>query len=287
MDRSSVSSYYGPEDLERGTVSAEITEPRSSSCNSARPDSYARPESLVRSSSDRNPHPSQAMASNNSFADWPRVNNPPWTKDEPAPRVEDRSELPDTPIVKNPTPPIKEHYPLPKSRHRRLATPLRAIDTTIKAEPAGTTGPISPYRTPPSVHFDTPMSTAQKSIRSIDIMQAAGQLPWQLRAEPEPSAKSLLSGLRDKGAPSAFAQQVFAAGREELVYEVAGWSHGGKKRCVSHNVLDLTTLQRMSQYALQQKLVAQVQAMSERGAWTEVGVRKTLHQYCMLSRYPS
>ena len=49
---------------------------------------------------------------------------------------------------------------------------------------------------------------------------------------------------------------------------------------VKHGVLDLTTLLRMQQHVLQQKLVAQVNALGQKGAWMEIGVGETMKEYC-------
>jgi hypothetical protein len=78
-----------------------------------------------------------------------------------------------------------------------------------------------------------------------------------------------------------FAQRVFDAGKADLLYEVnesTRWPWNFED--VKHGVLDLTTLARMQQHVLQQKLVAQVNALGQRGAWMEIGVGETMKQYC-------
>lgn len=77
--------------------------------------------------------------------------------------------------------------------------------------------------------------------------------------------------------PSTFAQRVFEAGKPDLLYDLRTSKRLKDQR---HGVLDLTTLQRMSQHVLQQKLVEQVKAIGDMGAWMEIGVRQTLHEYC-------
>ena len=93
------------------------------------------------------------------------------------------------------------------------------------------------------------------------------------------STNSLLATIREKAKqePSTFAQRVFEAGKNDLLYDVRT-SKRLKDRV--EGVLDLTTLQRMSEHVLRQKLVEQVKAIGDRGAWMEIGVRETLHEYC-------
>lgn len=78
-----------------------------------------------------------------------------------------------------------------------------------------------------------------------------------------------------------FAARVFDAGKHDLLYEVdqsTRWPW--KFEDVKHGVLDLTTLLRMQQHVLQQKLVAQVNALGQKGAWMEIGVGETMKEYC-------
>lgn len=78
-----------------------------------------------------------------------------------------------------------------------------------------------------------------------------------------------------------FAQRVFDAGKGDLLYEVdesTRWPW--KFEDVKHGVLDLGTLMRMQQHVLQQKLVAQVNALGQKGAWMEIGVGETMKEYC-------
>ena len=80
-----------------------------------------------------------------------------------------------------------------------------------------------------------------------------------------------------------FAQRVFDAGEADLLYEVnesTRWPWNFED--VKHGVLDLTTLARMQQHVLQQKLVAQVNALGQKGAWMEIGVGETMKEYCKL-----
>jgi hypothetical protein len=78
-----------------------------------------------------------------------------------------------------------------------------------------------------------------------------------------------------------FAQRVFDAGKADLLYEVdesTRWPWNFED--VKHGVLDLTTLLRMQQHVLQQKLVAQVNALGQKGSWMEIGVGETMKEYC-------
>lgn len=80
-----------------------------------------------------------------------------------------------------------------------------------------------------------------------------------------------------------FAQRVFDAGKADLLYEVnesTRWPWNFED--VKHGVLDLTTLARMQQHVLQQKLVAQVNALGQKGSWMEIGVGETMKEYCKI-----
>lgn len=81
-----------------------------------------------------------------------------------------------------------------------------------------------------------------------------------------------------------FAQRVFDAGKSDLLYEIdesTRWPWNFED--VKHGVLDLSTLLRMQQHVLQQKLVAQVNALGQKGAWMEIGVGETMKEYCKSS----
>ena len=159
------------------------------------------------------------------------------------------------------------------------------------ASPASTRVPVYAQRAvqsamlhnPPPIPPDTPTTDrrSRKSLGSTDVVDAAKSLPppshWS-------STRSLTSMIREKAdqEPSTFAQRVFEAGKPDLLYDLRTSKRLKDQR---HGVLDLTTLQRMSQHVLQQKLVEQVKAIGDQGAWMEIGVRQTLHEYC--KRIPS
>ncbi|TKA83299.1 hypothetical protein B0A55_00774 [Friedmanniomyces simplex] len=134
---------------------------------------------------------------------------------------------------------------------------------------------------PPPIPPDTPPTgrRSRKSIGSTDVVEAAKRMPpsdWS-------STRSLMSMIREKAdlEPTTFAQRVFEAGKPDLLYDLRTSKRFKDQR---HGVLDLTTLQRMSQHVLQQKLVEQVKAIGDRGAWMEIGIRETLHEYCKAVR---
>lgn len=84
-----------------------------------------------------------------------------------------------------------------------------------------------------------------------------------------------------------FASRVFDAGKSDLLYEVdesTRWPWNFED--VKHGVLDLSTLLRMQQHVLQQKLVAQVNALGQKGAWMEIGVGETMKEYCEFDLLP-
>jgi len=103
-------------------------------------------------------------------------------------------------------------------------------------------------------------------------MAAARQIAWDQK-------RDTLANLAEKmdAESSTFAQRVFEAGKPDLMYDLRE-TRRFKDRV--HGVLDLTTLQRMNQHVLQQKLVEQVKAIGDKGAWMEIGIKDTLHDYC-------
>lgn len=131
-------------------------------------------------------------------------------------------------------------------------------------------------RDPPPV---LPLSAAstKRSRKSTDVLEAAKHVPWHNPAWE--STRSLMSTIRDKSQQqsSSFARRVFEAGKPDLLYDLRETRRFKDRR---HGVLDLTTLQRMNQHVLQQKLVEQVKAMGEKGAWMEIGIQQTMHDYC-------
>lgn len=146
--------------------------------------------------------------------------------------------------------------------------------------------PKTMLRDPPPVNPFSPPESAQskkrplRSCRSMDILEAASHThPWTESG----SISTLLEAIREKKKqrPTTFAQRVFDAGKPDLLYE---FRERKRLKDRSHGVLDLTTLERMNQHVLQQKLVEQVKAIGEKGAWMEIGIRSTLHEYCKLSR---
>jgi len=111
----------------------------------------------------------------------------------------------------------------------------------------------------------------------MDVLEGARQVLWS--SDGFDSGRSLLSQIRDKSGdqPSTFAQRVFEAGKPDLLYELRETKRLKDRR---HGVLDLTTLERMNQHVLQQKLVEQVKAIGDKNAWMEIGIKETLHDYC-------
>ncbi|KAK1082052.1 hypothetical protein LTR33_004196 [Friedmanniomyces endolithicus] len=169
----------------------------------------------------------------------------------------------------------------------RGQTPPIFIPQETPASPASTRVPVFAQRAvqsamlhnPPPIPPDSPTSAdrrSRKSLGSTDVVEAAKSLPapshWS-------STRSLMSIIREKAdqEPTTFAQRVFEAGKPDLLYDLRTSKRLKDQR---HGVLDLTTLQRMSQHVLQQKLVEQVKAIGDMGAWMEIGVRQTLHEYC-------
>jgi len=120
-----------------------------------------------------------------------------------------------------------------------------------------------------------------RSTKSMDVMDAARKMAWEQKSE--------VSALRLTGASweeqmtaksTSFAQRVFEAGKPDLMYDLRETK---RLKEVVHGVLDLTTLERMNQHVLQQKLVEQVKAIGDKCAWMEIGIQQTLHDYCTLS----
>ncbi|KAK4548874.1 hypothetical protein LTR36_008647 [Oleoguttula mirabilis] len=133
--------------------------------------------------------------------------------------------------------------------------------------------PINPFSPAPT--YETKHS--RKSTKSMDVVEAADSIvPW---LHPSVSTRSLMSTVREKSKQesSTFAQRVFEAGKPDLLYDLRD-THRLKDH--KYGVLDLTTLGRMNQHVLQQKLTEQVKAIGEKGAWMEVGIKQTLHDYC-------
>ena len=143
-----------------------------------------------------------------------------------------------------------------------------------------------PLEAPP-VRASTPTSTsgAPRSKRSMDVMEAANKVRFE---DPtwNASTRSLLSTIREKSDshPNTFARRVFEAGKPDLLYDLRTTT---RMKDHVHGVLDLTTLARMSQHVAQQKLVEQVKTIGEKGAWLEIGIQQTLHEFCNLCPHGS
>lgn len=119
------------------------------------------------------------------------------------------------------------------------------------------------------------------SSKSIDVIEAV-KTP-RLQKGVWRSTKTLLSTIQDQSQTdsSTFAQRVFEAGKPDLIREI----HDRKfSRKGQNSVLDLFALARMNQHVLQGRLVEQVKEISTKGAWVEIGVRQTLHDYCQAVR---
>ncbi|KAK3674600.1 hypothetical protein LTR78_005686 [Recurvomyces mirabilis] len=135
---------------------------------------------------------------------------------------------------------------------------------------------------PSYAELPSPAPTYRPSMqRSTDILDAARNMPYP--QSPVDGMRSLTSLIQHKNKlqSSTFAERVFEAGKPDLLYDLKS-SHRFKDS--TDGVLDLTTLQRMSQHVIQQKLVEQVKAIGEKGAWMEIGIRETLHEYCEIIR---
>lgn len=77
-----------------------------------------------------------------------------------------------------------------------------------------------------------------------------------------------------------FAQRVFLAGKSNLLYNYTEHSLLPWHKPLTRGAIDVTTLQKMQKYVVQQKLVAQVRALGERECWLEIGIGQTIHEYC-------
>ncbi|KAK5135702.1 hypothetical protein LTR08_004688 [Meristemomyces frigidus] len=112
----------------------------------------------------------------------------------------------------------------------------------------------------------------------MDVLEAANKVSWQDPACHN-STRSLLSTIIKKSQlqSSTFASRVFQAGKPDLLYDLQTTTRMKERKC---GVLDFTALERMSLHVLQQKLVEQVAAIGEKGAWMEIGIQQTLHDYC-------
>ncbi|KAK0271181.1 hypothetical protein LTR35_013742 [Friedmanniomyces endolithicus] len=169
-------------------------------------------------------------------------------------------------------------------------TPPTFNSQETPTSPASTRVPVFAQRAvqtamlhnPPPIPPDSPTTDrrSRKSLGSTDVVDAAKSLPapshWS-------STRSLMSMVRENAdqEPTTFAHRVFEAGKPDLLYDLRTSKRLKDQR---HGVLDLTTLQRMNQHVLQQKLVEQVKAIGDRGAWMEIGVTQTLHEYCTAVR---
>ncbi|KAK5687764.1 hypothetical protein LTS10_001904 [Elasticomyces elasticus] len=180
--------------------------------------------------------------------------------------------------------PVRRHRSSDDLAHmRRAQTPQDVPE--MPGSPMTTQVPVfakkavhnSMLRDPPPIPPDTPprIKQSRKSTGSMDVVEAAKRMPpsaWS-------STRSLISMIREKAdlEPTTFAQRVFEAGKPDLLYDLRTTKRMKDRR---DGVLDLTTLQRMGQHVLQQKLVEQVKAVGDKGAWMEIGIRETLHDYC-------
>ncbi|GAB7360817.1 hypothetical protein MBLNU230_g0804t1 [Neophaeotheca triangularis] len=189
----------------------------------------------------------------------------------------------------------------PISKFSEELTEPKSMATTTTAAAKPTTGnPLPP------VTAEAPDSTAShspppgKHSRSMDIMeymkqhgqasfahsatsllppgtastQAATDGDDHVADEKPETAKTGAAASTRPASSLTFASRVFEAGKPHLLYDVA------QRRGSPCGVLDLTTLQRMNQHVLQQKLVEQVRALGKREAWMEIGIQQTLHAYC-------
>jgi len=118
------------------------------------------------------------------------------------------------------------------------------------------------------------------SSKSVDVIEAVKTPMLQRNAWR--STKTLMSTIQDQSQTpsSTFTRRVFEAAKPDLVRESRGRKSSRKGE---NSTLDLLTLARMNQHVLQGRLVEQVKAISEKGAWMEIGVKQTLHDYCRQS----
>ncbi|KAK3073268.1 hypothetical protein LTR53_005318 [Teratosphaeriaceae sp. CCFEE 6253] len=207
--------------------------------------------------------------------------HPSWRNSHSRPRSRNYS---------RPSPPNSVDHAIRRRRSSDDIAHTRRVNTSteLPASPAGTRVPVFAQKAvvqsamlhrPPPIPPDSPVLQprhSRKSLRSLDVVEAA-------RTADCASTRSLVSVIREKAEleSSTFAQRVFGAGKDDLLYD-----HRTTQRLKDHRhgILDLTTLQRMSQHVLQQKLVEQVKAVGDKGAWMEIGIRETLHEYCKVVR---
>lgn len=169
------------------------------------------------------------------------------------------------------------------TRHSSISTP------SLLQSPTGTLKPKLPpfapkaglLHHPPPVIPSSPALTQEtkrlrKTSRSMDVVEAARSVPWQ---DSSDSTRSLMSTIREKSQleSTTFAQRVFEAGKPDLLYDLTETKRFKDRK---YGVLDLTTLERMNQHVLQQKLTEQVKAIGDQGAWMEIGIKEALHDYC-------
>lgn len=148
----------------------------------------------------------------------------------------------------------------------------------------------NPERYAPSRISNMTHRTQEKPLASEKRRSAATQATTRRVESMAPSYTSTITPGKRARTPGPFdristepnfAQRVFDAGKCDLLYEVdesTRWPW--KFEDVKHGVLDLGTLMRMQQHVLQQKLVAQVNALGQKGAWMEIGVGETMKEYC-------
>jgi hypothetical protein len=133
---------------------------------------------------------------------------------------------------------------------------------------------------------DKPLMNDKRRSNATTITAAAGHRVQSMApsytSTVTPSRRNRTPGPFDRiSTEPNFAQRVFDAGKADLLYEVnesTRWPWNFED--VKHGVLDLTTLARMQQHVLQQKLVAQVNALGQKGSWMEIGVGETMKEYC-------
>ncbi|EMC95789.1 hypothetical protein BAUCODRAFT_34555 [Baudoinia panamericana UAMH 10762] len=143
--------------------------------------------------------------------------------------------------------------------------------------------PPPPPAVPPMPTAPSKARYSQQSSKSHEVHEMK-QAPFQMRSDSQmqtESMRSLVPTIREKSSfidgPSTFAQRVFEAGKPDLLYDLRTTI---LLKDHKDGFLDLTTLQRMSTHVLQQKLVEQVKAIGDRGAWMEIGIKDALHDYC-------
>jgi hypothetical protein len=159
-----------------------------------------------------------------------------------------------------------------KSHNRTPESPRRPMSTT-RLPPFAPKPREDILHVPPPVgevpaHKKRPRSSRSQSIDVVHAAKVLGNPAW-----------STTMLIRDKSQlpASSFAYRVYEAGKPGLMYEQHTREMFKPKRTP---VLDLTALQQMTKHVLQQKLVEQVKAIGEKGAWMEIGIRETLHEYC-------